>query len=81
MKFYNAKVDSNQREITLKLRKLGVSVKPVHQVKGFVDLALGYKGLNYLIELKDPNKPPSQKKLTDDEQKFQDGWLGSVHTC
>ena len=73
------RVDNNQREITEILRDLGCSVQILSEVgKGCPDLALGYRGKNYLIELKDGNKPPSQRKLTPDEQKFFDNWRGQV---
>lgn len=73
-----AKVDDNHNEIVDALRQIGASVKPVHALKGFVDIVVGYRGINYLIEIKDGKKPPSKQKLTEDEQKFHDEWKGQA---
>ena len=73
-------MDANQVSITKGLRKFGASVKPVHTVKGFVDLVVGFKGKNYLLELKDPDQVPSKQKLTVGETKFQQDWVGQVAT-
>lgn len=74
-----AKVDANQTEIIKALRAVGASVAPTHQVgKGFPDLVVGYKGRNILMEIKDGNKPPSQRKLTPDEVDWHDKWRGRV---
>ena len=74
------KVDTNQREIVTSLRKIaGVSVFSTHTIgKGFPDIAIGYKGKNYLFEIKDGERPPSQRKLTPDEIKFFDMWTGQI---
>jgi hypothetical protein len=74
------KVDRNQPEIVKQLRKIpGVSVAHTHTVgDGFSDLVVGYKGKNYLCEVKDPAKPPSARKLTPDEEKFHSEWKGQV---
>jgi hypothetical protein len=74
------KVDTNQREIVTSLRKIaGVSVFSTHAIgKGFADIAVGYKGKNYLFEIKDGERPPSQRKLTPDEIKFFDSWTGQI---
>lgn len=78
---YKARVDSNQREIVEVLRQQGCSVLPLHQIgKGCPDLLVGYEGKNFLLEVKDGNKPPSQQKLTPDEQKFHQEWQGEVAT-
>ena len=69
---YHSKVDANQPEILKGLKKLGISYKPVHQIKGFVDLCVGYKGITYIFEI----KPDKSKKLTPKEQEFVDGWQG-----
>lgn len=75
-----ARIDGNQNEIVEGLRRRGYSVQVLSMVgKGFPDLLVGAKGRNVLIELKDPSKPPSKRKLTDDEQKFFDCWRGQVH--
>jgi len=74
------KVDTNQREIMTSLRKIaGVSVSSTHTIgKGFPDIAVGYKGKNYLFEIKDGDRPPSQRKLTPDEVKFFAQWTGQI---
>jgi len=71
-----AKVDDNHGEIVKAFRKAGATVKPVHQLKGFVDILIGYRGVDQLVEIKDGNKPPSAQKLTEDEEKFWAMWKG-----
>lgn len=57
----------------------GVSVVTIHTVgKGVPDLILGYRGKNYLIELKDGKRFKSEKKLTDDEKEFHEKWQGQI---
>lgn len=73
------KIDSNQNLIVKQLRLLGYSVYITSSVgKGFPDLVIGKRDKNYLVELKDGSKPPSARKLTDDEAKFIEGWQGAV---
>lgn len=75
-----AKVDVNQKAIVQVLRAVGATVAPTHQLgKGFPDLVVGYKGTNYLLEVKDGTQPPSRRKLTADEQQWHDTWRGTVH--
>lgn len=74
------RIDANQNEVVSALRKLGFSVAITSMVgKGFPDLVVGKNGINWLFELKDGSKAPSQKKLTPDEQKFFDGWRGQIN--
>lgn len=73
--YYHSKVDKNQPEILRCLKKAGISYKPVHQIKGFCDIIVGFKGENYLFEIKLNKKA----KLTIDEQKFHDNWKGSIY--
>lgn len=76
------KIDDNQNLIVKQLRKCGVSVAITSMVgKGFVDLVCGFRGRNYLIELKDGSKSASRKKLTEDEREFFDTWSGQVNTA
>jgi len=76
------RIDSNQNLIVKQLRIMGVSVYVSSMLgKGFPDLVLGIRGVNYLIELKDGSKVKSAKKLTKDEQVFFDTWKGGVYKC
>jgi hypothetical protein len=74
------KTDSNQAELVKQMRKIGISVFITSGVgDGFPDVVAGLRGNNYLFEIKDPNKCPSARKLTPDEQDFFNTWKGSVH--
>lgn len=74
-----AKVDANQAQLVADLRKMGCTVVPLHAVGGGVpDLLVGFQGRNVLLEVKDGRKPPSKRKLTDDQVEFHDGWRGQV---
>ena len=75
------KVDANQSEIVSMLRQVpGVSVHCTHMVAdGFPDLVVGYKGGNYLFEVKDGKKAKSARKLTEDESRFHATWKGRVY--
>lgn len=75
-----SRVDDNQADLVAKLRDAGMSVAVTSQVgHGFPDLVVGYEGCNLLLEVKDPNKSPSRRKLTPDEVKWHDEWQGTVH--
>ena len=75
-----ARIDSNQPDIVKSFRKLGCSVQHTHMVgDGCPDIVVGFQGKNYMIEIKDGDKSPSKRRLTDDEQKWHDEWKGSVH--
>lgn len=74
-----AKVDANQAQIVADLRKVGCTVIPLHAVGGGVpDLLVGFQGRNVLLEVKDGRKPPSKRKLTEDQVEFHEGWRGQV---
>ena len=46
--------------------------------KGAPDLLIGFGGRNYLVELKDGEKTPSARSLTEAQQKFHGTWQGQV---
>jgi hypothetical protein len=76
---YAAKVDANQSEIVEALRKVGCTVQPLHTVgRGCPDLLASRDGLNYLLEVKDGSKPPSDRKLTPEQVIWHDAWRGQV---
>jgi hypothetical protein len=76
------KVDNNQKKLVEQMRAIpGVMVRHTHTVGcGFPDIVVGYKGQNYLFEIKDPTKPPSGRKLTLEERWFHDDWTGQITT-
>ncbi len=74
-----ARVDGNQKKVVTNLKRLGVTVLHVHQLKNCFDILVGWKGKNFAFELKDPAQPPSKRKLTEGEQEFFDTWKGQVN--
>lgn len=74
-----AKVDRNQAEIVNALRQLGATVQPLHSVgQGCPDLLAGYRGENWLIEVKDWRAANSDRKLTERQIEWHCGWKGQV---
>ena len=74
-----ARVDSNQPEVVAALRAAGATVHCLHSVGGgFPDIIVGYRGVNYLMEIKDGRKPPSRRRLNKLEAKWHDAWRGQV---
>lgn len=68
---YAATVDLNQAEIVDALRAIGCSVYIVGLP---VDLLVGYRARNFLIEVKRPGEKPRTKK----QKEFLAGWKGQV---
>jgi hypothetical protein len=72
MRKYSHKVDSNQAEIVRALRDIGASVLVLSRVgRGCADLAVGFRGLTYFLEIKN-----DKGKLTPAEQEFMEEWNG-----
>lgn len=73
------RTDRNQTEIVAALRRIGCSVAITSALgDGFPDIVVGFKGRNFLMEIKDGTKVPSKRKLTPDEVKFHDNWRGEI---
>jgi hypothetical protein len=47
--------------------------------EGFPDLVVGWRGRNYLFEVKNPDVRPSDRKLTEPQVAFHGSWQGQVH--
>ena len=76
-----ARVDANQAAVVAGLRRVGATVALTHMIgDGFPDCIAGYRGVNYLLEIKDENKPPSKRRLTPDEVIWHQNWAGQVTT-
>ena len=74
-----ARVDGNHSKIVKQLRQYpNITVRSVATIKGFCDIIVGYMDKNYLYELKDPEKPPSARRLTPDEEVFHQTWKGHI---
>ena len=73
-----AKVDDNQREIVQALERIGAEVQSLASVgKGCPDLLVGFRGSNFLLEVKRPKaKGQSAGKTTDDQERFLARWAG-----
>lgn len=76
---YKKRTDANQSEIVSALRKVGASVLDLSKVgHSCPDLLVGFRGKNYLLEIKDGAKKPSARKLRDNQVEFFAAWLGQV---
>ena len=73
------RTDANQANIVRGLRKIGCTVFPTSNLgSGFPDILVGFRGHNWLFEIKDSNQKPSEQNLTDDEKDFHCAWSGQV---
>jgi len=74
-----AKIDANQPDIVKALLDAGCSVHSLAAVgKGMPDLLVGRCGANFLLEVKDGAKPPSERKLTPDQVEWHAAFRGQV---
>lgn len=49
--------------------------------RGISDIIVGFRGRNYLIEIKDSAKAPSARKLTPAQERFHVEWQGQIDVC
>jgi len=77
-----ARKDANHNAIAAELVARGYSVADTSQIgNGFPDIVVGGvncwgEAVNWLFEIKDPDKPLSARKLTDKEADFLTNWRG-----
>lgn len=75
----SARTDRNQSEIVRALRQLGCSVQSLAEIgQGCPDLLVGFRGENFLMEVKDGMAKPSAQKLTECEKLWHKTWSGKV---
>lgn len=66
-----ARTDMNQPAIVGAFRDMGASVLPLHRVgEGCPDLLVGWRGADFLVEVKNGSK------LTDPQKRFHAEWRG-----
>lgn len=71
------KVDVNQSEIVASLRFAAATVTLLHAVgSGCPDLLVGYRGRNYLLEVKNPDVRGRKHEFTPHEQEWMATWKG-----
>lgn len=74
-----SKVDRNQSEIVGMLRTVGCTVQPLHKVgQGCPDLLVGYRGQNFMLEVKDGEAAPSDRKMTAPQEVWHRDWRGQA---
>lgn len=73
------RIDENQPQIVDELRQIGATVQHLHAVgSGCPDIIVGFRGCNFLFEIKNKDKPPSKQRLTPDESLWHREWQGQV---
>ena len=71
------KRDDNHKDIVACFRGYGASVSDVSSLPNIgYDIVVGFRGFNFLVEIKDGKKAPSARKLTKSEQNMLDTWNG-----
>ena len=72
---YAKRRDDNEPEIIQALEAIGCTV---YQLDEPCDLLVGRGAKNLIIEVKDGNKQPSRRQLTDNQKDFFANWKGQV---
>lgn len=79
---YAKRTDDNHRDVVDEFRQTMPEATVFDASgagNGFPDLVIGLAGKNYLFEVKDPEKVPSARNLTDAQKDFHTAWQGQVH--
>lgn len=69
------RTDANQERVVARFEQWGLSVI---RVNGEFDLAVSCGGPSFLIEVKNPNQPPSKRRLTENESKLKREYKGEI---
>lgn len=77
MSRYARRRDSNHTAVGDYLRAHGFTVLDIaDHGDGVPDYVIARRGMSALVEVKNPEKPPSARKLTEKEQAVKDNWDG-----
>jgi hypothetical protein len=63
-----ARKDANHGAIVRDLVAIGAECFETHQIPGLLDVIVAYRGRLVWLEIKDGQKPPSERRLTKAEQ-------------
>ena len=75
-----ARTDGNQGDIVAALEAAGASVQSLAAVgNGCPDLLVGYRSINYVIEVKDPAQPACKRRLNSHQKPWHAEWRGRAH--
>lgn len=75
-----ARTDRNQKLIVEAFRSQGLSVAVTSGAgDGFPDLVVGWHNVSALVEVKDGDKPPSERKLTPKQEDFHNSWNATIY--
>lgn len=81
MSRYAKRVDENHKEVVEALRA-SLPEATVFDAsgagRGFPDLVVGFRGRNYLYEVKNGRVPPSRRRLTTAQVGMHHNWQGQV---
>ena len=70
------RVDANLSAVVQAFRDMGCSVNVRND--DMADLDVGYGGVSMIVEVKDGAKPPSARKLTENQVKKRATWTGGI---
>lgn len=71
--------DGNHADLREKALQIpGLSWLDTHALPKFVDAVVGFRGTNFLIEIKDPSRPRSRRKLTPAQIELHAQWQGQI---
>lgn len=74
-----ARIDANQPYLVELMRGMGASVAITSAAgDGFTDLVVGWGGVTVLAEVKDGDKVPSKRQLTNDQKVFHASFRGAI---
>lgn len=76
-----ARKDDNQTRVVEEFRKLGYHVWLTFRLKDCVDIVISKDKFTAAVEIKDGEKVPSKRKLTDGEIKFKAAFKGRYYLC
>jgi hypothetical protein len=71
-----SRIDANQPALVKFIRFMGASWQHTHAIPGALDGILGYRGVDVRVEIKDPEKPLSKRRLTPAEITTIAEWRG-----